>query len=300
MELRHLRYFVAVAEELSFTRAAEKLRLAQPSLTRQIHNLEEELGVRLLDRTKNQVSLTEEGRGFLVDARRLVALSLESVESVQRSSRGESGQLNIGYLFKFNFDLLPATLTTFYQAFPEMAVNLFDMSPAEQLRALEARKIDLGFVGLRPPAVQGSPDALAWECVARHDVVVVLPANHPLAKKNKIKITDLKSMFFVAMSEETHPGSRAWMSDLCQQAGFTPRILQDVVLESGIMTFVAEGLGVTLAREQIKNLPHVGVVFRPLAAATTADYWIAWHRENNSKALSQYIEIVKKESPAWH
>ena len=155
MELRHLRYFVAVADELNFTRAAEKLHLAQPSLTRQIHNLEDELGVRLLNRTKTQVSLTEEGKSFLVDARRLVALSLESMEAIQRFSRGESGQLNLGYLFKFNFELLPATLATFYQTCPEMAVNLFDMSPAEQLRALEARKIDLGFVGLRPP--RGSP-----------------------------------------------------------------------------------------------------------------------------------------------
>jgi LysR family transcriptional regulator, benzoate and cis,cis-muconate-responsive activator of ben and cat genes len=296
MELRHLRYFVAVAEELNFTRAAEKLRLAQPSLTRQIHNLEDELGVRLLDRSRNQVSLTEEGRSFLVDARRLVVLSLESVKSVQRFSRGESEQLNIGYLFKFNFDLLPVTLAAFYQTRPETSVNLFDMSPAEQLRALEVRKIDLGFVGLRPPAASKNTTVLAWECVARHKVVVVLPETHPLAKKNKIKITDLKSLFFVAMSEQTHPGSRDWLSGICQEAGFTPRILQDVDLESGLMTFVAEGLGVTLAREQIKNLPHPGVVFRPLAIAAKADYWIAWHRENHSKALLQYIEAVKKQA----
>jgi DNA-binding transcriptional LysR family regulator len=294
MELRHLRYFVAVAEELNFTRAAEKLRLAQPSLTRQIHNLEEELGVRLLDRSRNQVSLTEEGRSFLVDARRLVTLSLESVKSVQRFSRGESEQLNIGYLFKFNFDLLPVTLATFYRARPETSVNLFDMAPAEQLRALEARKIDLGFVGLRPATANKSHAGLSWECVARHNVVVVLPATHPLAKKSKIKITDLKTLFFVAMSEQTHPGSRDWLSSICRGAGFTPRILQDVDLESGLMTFVAEGLGVTLAREQIKNLPHPGVVFRPLAIAAKADYWIAWHRENRSKVLLQYIEVVKK------
>jgi DNA-binding transcriptional LysR family regulator len=296
MELRHLRYFVAVAEELNFTRAAEKLRLAQPSLTRQIHNLEKELGVRLLDRSRNQVSLTEEGRSFLVDARRLVALSLESVKSVQRFSRGESEQLNIGYLFKFNFDLLPVTLASFYQTFPETSVNLFDMSPAEQLRALEARKIDLGFVGLRPPNTNKNTAGLTWECVARHKVVVVLPATHPLAKKTKIKITDLKTLFFVAMSEQTHPGSRDWLSSICQEAGFAPRILQDVDLESGLMTFVAEGLGVTLAREQIKNLPHPGVVFRPLAIAAKADYWIAWHRENHSKSLLQYIEVVKKQA----
>ena len=299
MELRHLRYFVAVAEELNFTRAAVRLRLAQPSLTRQVHNLEEELGVRLLDRTRNQVSLTEEGVRFLVDAKRLVALSLESVSAVQRFSRGESGQLNLGYLFKFNFDLLPATLTTFYQAFPDIAVNLFDMSPADQLRALETRKIDLGFVGLRPPSSNKSVAALDWECVAQHDVVVVLPANHPLAKKSKVLRKDLKSLFFVAMSEDTHPGSRAWLTSLCENVGFTPRILQDVNLESGIMTFVAEGLGVTLAREQIKKLPHAGVVFRPLVTTVKADYWIAWHGENRSKALLEYIEIVKKEAPAW-
>jgi DNA-binding transcriptional LysR family regulator len=299
MELRHLRYFVAVAEELNFTRAAEKLRLAQPSLTRQIHNLEEELGVRLLNRTNNQVSLTEEGVSFLVDARRLVALSLESVQAVQRFSRGESGQLNLGYLFKFNFDLLPATLTTFYQTCPEIAVNLFDMSPAEQLGALKARKIDLGFVGLRPPAAHKDIAELSWQCVANHDVVVVLPAHHPLSKKSVITLADLKLLFFVSMSEETHPGYRDWLTGICQQADFKPRILQDVNLESGIMTFAAEGLGVTLAREQIKNLPHPGVVFRPLAGAAKTDYWIAWHSENRSKALVQYIDIVKIEATAW-
>jgi len=111
-----------------------------------------------------------------------------------------------------------------------------------------------------------------------------------------IKLSDLKSLFFVAMSEQTHPGSRDWLSALCQGAGFTPRILQDVELESGLMTFVAEGLGVTLAREQIKNIPHRGVVFRPLATAAKADYWIAWHGENRSKALAQYVDVVKKQA----
>jgi DNA-binding transcriptional LysR family regulator len=293
MELRHLRYFVAVAEELNFTKAAEKLRLAQPSLTRQIRNLEEELGVRLLNRTKNQVSLTEEGRSFLIDARRLVAQSLESVQAVQRLSRGETGQLNLGYLSKFNFDLLPGTLVEFGRTRPEIAVNLFDMSPAEQLRALEARKIDLGFVGGRPPANHKNLLMLAWECIGQHQLVVALSARHPLAKQSKIKIEDLKPLFFVAMSETTHPGSHAWLNAVCHQAGFTPRILQDVELESDLLSFVADDLGVALAREQIKRLAHPGVVFRPLADPVKADYWIAWHRENRSKALHQYIAIVK-------
>jgi len=300
MELRHLRYFVAVAEELNFTRAAEKLRLAQPSLTRQIHNLEEELGVRLLNRAKNQVSLTEEGRSFLLDARRLVAQSLESVQAVQRLSRGETGQLNLGYLSKFNFDLLPGTLVEFSRTRPEIAVNLFDMSPAEQLRALDARKIDLGFVGGRPPSTHKNLVALAWECIGQHRLVIALSSRHPLAKQTKIKMKDLKPLFFVTMSETTHPGSRAWLSGVCQQAGFTPRILQDVEFESDLLDFVADDLGVALAREQIKRLTHPGVVFRPLAAPMKADYWIAWHQENRSKALHQYIKIVKNNAAQLH
>jgi DNA-binding transcriptional LysR family regulator len=295
MELRHLRYFVAVAEELNFTKAADKLRLAQPSLTRQVHNLEIELGVKLLNRERNHVSLTEEGRRFLIDARRLVNLSLESVKAIQSFSRGESSQLNLGYLFKFNLDLLPATLSTFYLACPEVTVNLFDMSPAKQLSALEAREIDLAFLGLRPPPSKKIA-ALGWECVAHHQVVVVLPEKHPLTKKSKVRMSDLEPLPFVAMSEETHPGWGSWLSALCRAAGFLPRILQEVELESVLMTFVAEGLGVTLAREQIDDLPHPGVVFRPLRTPVKVDHWIAWHRENQSKALRQYIEVVKKQA----
>ncbi len=290
MELRHLRYFVAVAEALNFTKAAAKLHLAQPSLTRQIHNLEEELGVRLLNRSKSQVALTEEGRSFLGDAQRILALATESILAVQRLSRGETGQLNIAYLPNFDFELLPETLRAFRQAFSHIALNLFDMTPAEQLHALEARKIDLGFVGLPPPATAGG---IAWQSIARHRTVVVLPAQHPLARKRQVNLGELETMFFVGMSDKTHPGFRDWLNRTCQQAGFTPRVLQDAELEPALMTFVAEGLGVTLAREHIKKLPHPGVALRPLAPPLTSDYCIAWNRNNDSRALLQYIQIVK-------
>ena len=290
MELRHLRYFVAVAEMLNFTRAAAKLHLAQPSLTRQIQNLEDEIGVRLLNRSKSQVALTEEGRSFLDDARRVLALAAESVQSVQRLSRGETGQLNIAYSSNFNFELLPETLGAFRQAFPHIALNLFDMTPAEQFRALEVRKIDLGFVGLRPPAaIRG----LQWQSIARHKTVVILPVKHALARKRRVNLAELKTMFFVGMSERTHPGFRDWLCETCQREGFTPRILQDAELEPALMTFVAEGLGVSLAREHIKKLAHPGVALRPLAPPVKTDYCIAWNRDNDSRALHQYIEIVK-------
>jgi DNA-binding transcriptional LysR family regulator len=290
MELRHLRYFVAVAEALNFTKAAAQLHLAQPSLTRQIHNLEEELGVRLLNRSKSHVALTEPGRSFLADARRILALATESVMAVQRLSRGEVGQLNIAYLPNFDFELLPETLRAFRQVFPHIALNLFDMTPGEQLRALEARTIDLGFVGLAPPATAG---VIQWESMAQHRTVVVLPAKHPLAAKRQLHLGELENMFFVGMSEKTNPGFRDWLNRTCRQAGFTPRVLQDAELEPALMTFVAEGLGITLARENIKKLPHPGVTFRPLAPPLKSDYCVAWNRNNDSRALQQYIEIVK-------
>jgi DNA-binding transcriptional LysR family regulator len=290
MELRHLRYFVAVAEALNFTKAALQLRLAQPSLTRQIHNLEEEIGVRLLNRTKSHVSLTEEGRSFLADARRVLALAEESVLSVQRLSRGETGQLNIGYLATFKFDLLPRSLESFRENFPHVMLNLFDMSPGEQFRAIEARKIDLGFVGTRPPA---SNRDLQWESLAQHKAVVVLPLKHPLSRQKQIRLGDLKSMFFVGMSEKTHPGFREWLNEICRPGGFTPRILQDAEIEPALMTFVAEGFGVTIAREQMKSLPHPGVAFRPLHPTVKTDYCVAWNRNNDSRALQQYLQVLR-------
>lgn len=149
MELRHLRYFVAVAEVLSFTRAAERLHLAQPSLTRQIKDLEAEIAVRLFDRSGKRICLTQEGESFLLDARRLLAECAQSVQAVQRLSRGEASQLNIGYIANIYHDLLPATLGAFRKACPRTALNLFDMTPDEQYRALDERRIDLGFVCFR-------------------------------------------------------------------------------------------------------------------------------------------------------
>jgi DNA-binding transcriptional LysR family regulator len=134
---------------------------------------------------------------------------------------------------------------------------------------------------------------MQWESIARYRTVVVLPAKHPAARKRQVSLGELEKMFFVGMSEKTHPGFRDWLNQTCQQAGFTPRVLQDAELEPALMTFVAEGLGVTLAREYIKKLPYPGVAFRPLAPAVISDYCIAWNRNNESRALQQYIETVK-------
>ena len=290
MELRHLRYFVAVAEALSFTKAAAKLRLAQPSLTRQVRNLEDEIGVRLLDRANNKIALTDEGRRFLFDSKKLLAMSAESVAAVQRMRHGESSQLNIGYVANIHYGLLPATLGAFRKLYPHVALNLFDMHSAEQYVALDVHRIDLGFVGLGPAF---SNHDLLSEVVAHDVMLVAIPARHPLAKRSKIKLSDLATQFFIGMSARTHPGAREWLLETCQKAGFAGKILQEADVETTAIRFVADGLGVAFMPEQITSLPHEGVVFRPLSPPLRRESTIAWRADNPSKPLRDYIQIVR-------
>jgi len=291
MELRHLRYFVSVAEALSFTKAAEKLHTAQPSLTRQIKNLEDELGVRLLHRTKQKVTLTDEGRSFLTDAKRLLALAAETVESVRRLHTGEVRALNVGYVSNLFYDLLPKTLESFHQTFPTIAVNLFDLSCGEQFRALEDGKLDLGFVGLHEPIAHRG---LEFRKIASYKTLVALPKENPLAGKTKVELKALAPMFFIGMSEASYPGYRDWLVKTCQRAAFVPKVLQDVDLERKMIHSVGAGLGIAIVPEQLKKLDHENVVFRPLDTVILTEGCVAWRNENPSAALRAYIEIVEQ------
>jgi DNA-binding transcriptional LysR family regulator len=291
VELRHLRDFVAVADELSFTRAAKKLHVAQPSLTEQIKLLEQELGVRLLNRIKGRVSLTEAGKVFLADSRRVIALSEESVRTVQHFNRSETRQLKIGYVASLHYHLLPATLAAFQRAYPEVALNLFDMTCAQQLEALEADKIDLGFIGLRESLAGTNLHA---EAIALYEILVALPKAHPLSKKLKISLKELKSHFFVGMSEQNYPGWGKWMRRIVSEAGFMPRTLQEADGPLAVLAFVAAGLGAALLPEQVKLLAHPGVAFRPLKPVVKVESCIAWKSDNTSKPLGRYVELLKQ------
>jgi DNA-binding transcriptional LysR family regulator len=291
MELRHLRYFVCVAEALSFTKAAEKLHTAQPSLSRQIKDLEDELGVRLLNRTKQLVTLTDEGRSFLADAKRLLALAAETVESVRRLHSGEIRALNVGYVSNLFFDLLPKTLASFHRSLPTVSVNLFDMSCGEQFRALEDGKLDLGFVGLHEPIARRG---LEFRTIASYKTVAALPGDNPLASKTTIELKGLAPMFFIGMSEVSYPGYRKWLTKTCQRAAFTPKVLQDVDLERTMIHAVAAGLGVALVPEQLKKLDHENVVFRPVNPTVATEGCVAWRSENPSVALQAFVQIVEQ------
>ena len=292
MELRHLRDFVAVAEELNFTRAAQKLHVAQPSLTVQIKLLEEELGVRLLVRGKGRVSLTDEGRSFLVDAKRVLALSAESMERVRQRNPRKTEQLKIGYVTSLHYHLFPVTLDAFHRAYPEVALNLFDMTPAEQLEALEAVKIDLGFIGLRESLSEAN---LAGECVARYEALVAVSDKSPLSKKPRIDLKDIEGVFLVGMSERAYPGWQDAVNSSLSVAGLAaPRSLQEADGVQAMLGIVASGMGVALLPEHIKFQRYSGVRFRPLSQPLTVKSWIAWRLDNRSKPLHQYVRIVKE------
>ena len=291
MELRHLRYFVAVAETLSFTKAAENLHTAQPSLSRQIKDLEDELGVRLLNRTKQLVTLTDEGRSFLADAKRVLALAAETVESVRRLHSGEARALNIGYVSNLFYDLLPKTLASFHESFPAVSVNLFDLSCGEQFRALEDGKLDLGFVGLHEPIARRG---LEFRKIASYKTVVALPKDNPLTDETTVDLKALAPMFFIGMSEASYPGYGDWLTKACERTGFTPKVLQDVDLERTMIHAVAAGLGVALVPEQLRKLEHENVVFRPLSPTVGTEGCIAWRNENRSAALQAYVQTVEQ------
>jgi DNA-binding transcriptional LysR family regulator len=291
MEIRHLRYFVAVAEALSFTKAAVLLHLAQPSLTRQIKGLEEELGVLLLNRTKHEVNLTDEGRSFLSDAKRLLNGAREMVESVQRVKRGETSALNLGYQTNLFYDSLPTTLASFRQSFPAVAINLFDMSCGDQFRAIEAGTIALGFVGLHEPIERRG---LEFRTIASYETVVALPKEDRMARKATVNLKDLAPMFFIGMSEASYPSYRNWLTKTCRSVGFAPKVLQDVELEQTMIHAVGRGLGVALVPEQVKRLAHENVVFRPLNPTVRTEACIAWKGENPSAPLRAYLRIVEQ------
>jgi len=291
MELRHLRYFVAVGEVLSFTKAAEKLHLAQPSLTRQIKNLEAEIGVRLLNRNKGKVSLTPEGRSFLSDAKRVLAHSTDIVEAVQRLHRRETAALNIGYVANFFPAPLPASLAAFQRKFPMVSVNLFDMSYGDQFRALEEGRIDLGFVKMQASI---ETRGLQFRSLGSDKIIVALREGDLLEKNAVIRLKDLGSMFFIGMSEKSYPGYRSWLTATCRKAGFAPKVLQDVEIERIVLQAVGAGLGVALLPEQVEKLRHENVVFRPLAPTIRTLSCIAWKKENTSTVLKAYIEALKE------
>jgi DNA-binding transcriptional LysR family regulator len=290
MELRHLRYFVAVAEELHFGRAAVRLSIVQPSLSQQIRQLEDELGFPLLRRTKRSVELTDAGKVFLSKAREVLAQVHDAKRAAQRAYRGEEGRLVVGYISSSAFDLLPMLLRAYRERFPYIEVALREMTTQEQIRALEEDHIQVGL--LRLPI---STPLVNVKVVRQEPIVCVLPEEHPLATRERIAVPLLAHEPFVLQSRQIGGGYYVQLMKLCLAFGFTPHVIQEVTETYAIVSLVAAGIGISLVPLSTRNIRSQGVVYRELEDTTAlTEIAVAWHRDAHSAIVQNFLMVARE------
>jgi DNA-binding transcriptional LysR family regulator len=293
MELRHLRYFVAVADELHFGRAAEKLHIAQPPLSQQIQQLEREMGVLLFHRANRRVTLTAAGTVFLAEARRSLVSVEQAVLAAQRAQRGELGTLSVGFSTSATFDLLPALLSTLRIQYPDVSLALYELNAAEQQAALLERRIQ---VGLARPSI--NHEALIVETVLREPYIAALPAMHPLASAAILSVADLADEPFVLSLENPKPSYADAVKAVCARAGFSPHVVQEAREMPTVLSLVAAGLGVTLAPASARNLIRRGLVYRPLSDEdASTELTVAYRADDPSPTLARFLDLVRGYAP---
>ena len=297
MELRHLRYFVAVAEELNFRRAAERLSMAQPPLSQQIHDLEQELGVQLFNRTNRAVQLTVAGRVFLADAYQVLGLSEAAMRRARRANRGELGQLTIGYTSLIHNPLFPAILRLHRERYPEVELILRDLVTIEQMQQLSTNTLDISFATHASFAITSlEQETLSQEVILREPMVALLPGNHPLAQQSAISLAALANESWIWFARPFDPTTYDYMMRLFEQVGFRPNVTQEINQQQIILSLVSAGFGVSLAPKSIANVGmDAGVVFIDVIDPTPiVEFNIVWRRNDPSPILQTFLTTVRE------
>lgn len=293
MELRHLKTFRAVAEELHFSRAAAKLNVAQPALSRTLMDLESEMGVRLLERNSRGVALTEAGSVFLERVKRILDETQSAVSEAQRRSRGETGILRIGFIGTLSFELLPRLLRVYRATFPAVDLVLRELGPTQQRSEILAGTLDCGFIGLT--SRNDDPD-LEMVLAAEDSLVAALPDTHHLAGNAKVRLVDLKDESFYLTARSNAPAFNPWVIGLCQSAGFEPQISFEVDRAATVLNYIAAGFGASIFPSRISAMTTPGVVFLPLADSLPPYlYKLAWARGTTNRRVSDFAEMVQKQ-----
>lgn len=285
LELRQLRYFVAVAEHRSFTRAADALHIAQQSLSQQVTVLERVLGARLLDRDTRGSRLTEIGRMFLPEARAVLARADGAVAVLGRAARGEIGRLNLAFLSSTANYMLPPVVRAFRERFPDVELATDDVSISELVAGLRDGRYDAAFT--RPPLV----DDLATKTLVTEPVCAVLPEGHPLATRAELRLRDLADEPWVLTPRTSWPPWHRKYDQDFHHAGFQPNVVQRASSVSNLLGLVAAGVGVTRLAASAHSLRRTGVAFVPLTddyAETVA----AWRPDTNKPALHNLLDVV--------
>lgn len=291
MELRHLRYFVAVAEELHFSLAAQKLNIAQPPLSQQIQQLENELGVRLFLRTKRQVKLTYAGKVFLDNALKILNDLERACEATQRAHRGELGKIIVAFTGTATYDILPNLIQLYQARYPLVDLTVFQLVTTAQVEALLTGEIDVGILCAPLEIAELNVGVIRYE-----PFVVALPADHPLAEKTGgIEAGELAAELFIMTPRKLGPAYYDVIINICHNAGFSPNVVQESGELGTILALVAAKMGISLVPHSLQNIHMEGVVYRqlknPFPKLQTA---LAWRKSENSPVVHTFLELATR------
>ncbi|MEN9892738.1 MAG: hypothetical protein RLY78_3033 [Pseudomonadota bacterium] len=301
MDLRQMRYFLALAEERHFGRAAERLHITQPPLTRQIRALEDDLGTPLFVRTPKGVTLTEAGQALLAEVPNLLSLAQRARDRAQRAGAGLTGQIDIGIFGSGVLEVIPRLLARFHAERPEVRLVLHNLSKAEQLEALRERRISVGFNRLLP-----ADDDLVIETVQREPLHLAVPADHPLAARAQVPLSALHGVPLILYPKMPVPGLAQRVLQALAREGAEPRVEFEVEEVLTAVALVAGGFGVCVTTASSAHLRLPGVVWRPLDSAHLHDIELScvWRRGDANPVLQAFLEVVRahardlRETPA--
>jgi LysR family transcriptional regulator, benzoate and cis,cis-muconate-responsive activator of ben and cat genes len=291
MELRHLRYFVVVAEEQNVTRAAERLHVSQPPLSRQIRDLEQELGVSLFRRTAKSLALTEPGKIFLNEARAVLLRAEQAVQTVRSIAAGDHGQLRVGYAPSLTVQILPKALRAFESACPGVRISLHDLSTEECVQKLAAQKLDVALT-VKPSGQRMR--GLTFERVVTYPICCAVAVTHPLAKKRSISLAQLRQERLMGYSREEYPEYADWLALLFRPVPFDPGSMEEYDSATGLIAAVEAGRGVALVSTSMKCLTGPRVKLLPISPALPALVVGALSVKAPSDLVQRFILSVKK------
>ena len=291
MELRHLRYFLAVAEHLSFSEASRRLHVAQPAISQTILDLEEELEVKLLLRTRRRVELTAAGNAFVQEAEDIVRRSESAKTVAQRANKGEVGSLNIGFMPCSIAPILPGLIAAYNRSFPNVEIVLHELTLEQQFKALREKSINIGFLRSFPlqPVKEFNSESIYDDRLG-----IALPITHRLAKKRVVELKSLAGERFVQFNRQVAPGVFDEVMSTCRRAGFSPNVVSEPELISSVMLFVESGLGVSLVPGCIRNLNHPKAVVIPTKPASRPIPLVAiWSKESHAPVLESFLDLLR-------
>jgi DNA-binding transcriptional LysR family regulator len=287
MDMRQLRYFIAVAETGHFGRAAERLHVTQPPLSRQVAALEQALGVRLFDRHSRRVRLTHAGERLLIDGRAVLAAFDEACRNAQRAAAGDLGELIVGFMMHAAYGPVPALTRRFIGRHPEVRLSLRETLPAAILDGVADGTLDAGIT-----FAQGAPRGIATHVLFREPLVLALPAGHALANRAEVRAEHLIDQPLIATPADVAPMLHRATFDYLASVGEKPLIRLETQLQQTIVTLVAEGIGLALVPRSLQRLELAGVAWRPLADAPQVEHMLAWRRGNLNPVLPRFLDLI--------